>query len=342
MKISPAAADRFASQPNSELRAVLVYGPDQGLVRERAESMTRAVAEDPTDPFRVVEIAAPALRDDPARLVDEAGSLSLMGGRRVVRMRDATDGVVDRLRDALEIPAGGALIVVEAGDLGRQSRLRKLFEDAPEAAALACYADDARSLEPVIRKILGDLGLEVSDDAMIYLRDNLGGDRMVTRRELEKLALYAAGGTRVMLEDAVACVGDSAGIVIEDIAFATASGDQARLLRAMDRVIDEGVEPVRILRAMARHFQRLHLAAGLISEGSSIDAAIKSLRPPVFFKRADDFRDQLRLWRPAALARAMEAITEMERDCKTTGIPAEAACSRGLLRLAVRARGARG
>jgi DNA polymerase-3 subunit delta len=331
MKISAAAADRFATD-----------GPDQGLVRERAERLTCAVVDDASDPFRVAEITAAALRDDPARLADEAGSLSLMGGRRVVRLREATDGVTDLIKGVLDGPTGDSLVVVEAGDLGRQSRLRKLFEGVEIAAALPCYADDERALESVIRQTLGDKGLEVSDDAVIYLRDNLGGDRMVTRSELEKLTLYAGASGRVTLEDVVACVGDSAAIAIEDIAFAAASGNQSPLLRALDRAFEEGVEPVRVLRAVTRHFQRLHLCAGQLAQGMSVGDAMKYLRPPVFFKRADEFRDQLRRWGPAALARAMVALTEAELACKSTGMPAQATCCRCLMRLAVRAQGARG
>ena len=131
MKVGAATADRFAKSPPAEIGAVLVYGPDSGLVRERAKLLLKAIVDDVTDPFRVVELTAAALRDDRSRLADEADAMSLTGGRRVVGIKGATDTVGDIIGDVLPTHSGdSALIVVEAGELGPRSKLRKLFETA--------------------------------------------------------------------------------------------------------------------------------------------------------------------------------------------------------------------
>lgn len=339
MKISASQADRFVKNPDGEIDAVLLYGPDSGLVRERAQILARAIVEDLSDPFMVTEISPGDIKDDRARLADEASALSMIGGRRVVRLRDATDAMTEAMKNLLDGRALAALTVIEAGELSARSRMRKLFESVPRAAAIACYADDAQALERVIHEALGNHNLSVSGDALMYLRDNLGGDRMITRTELEKLAAYCHDETEVSLEAAAACVGDSATMTLDDICFASASGNQMGLLRALGRGFDEGMEPIRIIRSVSRHYMRLQFAAGAVSRGSSIEAAVKSLRPPVFFKQQDRFRSQLQHWSPSALATAVEALMGAELDCKTTGIPAEATCERALMRLA--ARGAR-
>ena len=336
MKISANQADRFVQNPGGGIDAVLLYGPDNGLVRERAQILARAIVDDLADPFLVTEISPGDLRDDRALLANEAAALSMIGGRRVVRLRDATDSMSEAVKNMLDGRELAALAIVEAGDLSARSRLRKLFEEAPRAAAIACYADDAQALERVIHDTLGKYNLAVSDDALIYLRNNLGGDRMISRTELEKLASYCQGETSVSLEAAAACVGDSATMTLEDICFASASGDQMALLRALGRGFDEGMEPIRILRSVARHYMRLQFAAGAVTNGSSVEAAVKSMRPPVFFKQQDRFRAQLRRWSASALASAVESLMSAELDCKTTGIPAEATCERALMRLAAR------
>ncbi len=333
MKISANKVDGFLDKAASDLRAVLIYGPDSGLVRERAMRLLRLVVEDPADPFRVVEFTAATLRNDPARLSDETAAMSLVGGRRVIRLRETGDAAAPALQEALKSGEGDALIIVEAGNLAARSRLRSLFEKLDSAAALPCYSDEGMALQSVVRETLSAHSISIDRDAVEYLCQNLGSDRLVSRSELEKLSLYVGDGGAATLADAVACVGDSAALALEDIAFATAGGDPAALNRALSRAYHEGAQPVSVIRIVSRHFQRLHLAAGVVADGASTDAALKSLRPPVFFKRADAFRKQLRRWNRTRLASALVALSEAEVQCKSTGLPAQAICGQALLRL---------
>ncbi len=350
MKITPRNAEAFVQSPDPSFRAVLVYGPDAGLVRERVEALVKAVAEDPADPFRVSDLGVREIMEDPARLGDEAAALSLSGGRRAVRLRQAGDDLAPHFKDFFATGRGEALVVVEAGDLPSRSALRKVFEGAGAGAALACYRDDERSLPALIRETLGGFGLQATPDAVAYLGANLGGDRQLSRRELEKLALYMGAhnkgahnegadnrGARVELRDAQACVGDSAALSLEDLAFAVAGGEPAGAERALQRSLQEGGQPVRALGAVARHFQRLHLVRGLTGRGETLDGAVKGLRPPVFWKRAESFKAQATAWPPGALARALERLLEAEAACKQSGAVPDTICARTLLEIAVNA-----
>ena len=206
MKITAARVERFLRRPDRAVVCTLVYGPDQGLVRERAETLVRHVAGDLDDPFRVVELTAAAVANDPACLADEAATLSFSGGLRVVRVRAANDGLTKVFEDFLAVARDDAQVVVEAGHLGNRSSLRRVFERAGNAAALACYQDDEHVLHGIIAESLAGHGLTASPDALAYLTENLGADRQVSRNELEKLALYKGGPGTGRLEDAAASV----------------------------------------------------------------------------------------------------------------------------------------
>lgn len=334
MKLSGAKAESFLKAPDAAMRAILVFGPDNGLVRERVTRLIKGVVPDVNDPFRVAELSPAILKDDPARLADEAAAMALTGGRRVVVVRDAGDTVSSLFQGFLTNPMGDALIVVEAGELGPRSSLRKLFEGADNAAALASYGDEGGSLAHVIQEELKAAGLTPEQDTLAFLMENLGGDRRLTRAELQKLALYMGAPGRVRLEDALACIGDTASLSMDDLALATADGDHATAQRVLDRLFREGTHAVAVLRALSRHFQRLHFAAGLMAQGKSADAAMGSLKPPVIFKAADRFRRQLGRWPADRVGRALEVLIETEAECKTTGMPAEELCSRAVMQLA--------
>ncbi len=333
MKVAANRSDTFARNPDSAARAVLVYGPDDGLIRERADALAKSVIDDLSDPFRVAEVSSATLRDDPALLADEAAAIALTGGRRVVRIRNATDSATGPIADFLEESPGDALVVVQAGALNARSKLRKLFEDAKNAAAIACYADDERALDHVIRDTLGSEGISVSNEAMDYLTANLGADRGLSRAELEKLALYVGPGGKVEYDDAISSVGNSSALSIDDVIFAAAGGNGLAADRALTRSYQEGVNPVTVLRALGRHLMRLQLARAKIDEGVPVDSALKSLRPPVFFKLSAAFRQQLRVWSSRNISRALMLVLEAEQHCKTTGAPAPALCGRTVLQI---------
>ncbi|GAA0592153.1 DNA polymerase III subunit delta [Caenispirillum bisanense] len=340
MKLQGGRIEAFVARPDPKIRAVLVYGPDAGLVRERAERLVRTVVDDPQDPFRVADLTPDDLKADPARLTDEAAALSLTGGRRVVRLRDAADTVAPRLKSFLEDGKGEALIILQAGDLPKTSALRKLCEGADDAAALPCYADEGAGLETLVRDVLRAAGLSASSDAMGFLLSHLGSDRQLIRSELDKLVLYKGGQGEVTLADAAACIGDTAALGLDDLCYAVADGDNATAQRILDRLYREGTNPVGVLRTLQRHFQRLHLAVGAVEAGKSPDQAVSGLRPPVFFKVADRFKGQMRRWTVPLIGQALDLLLEAEIDCKSTGLPAEEMCARALMQVA-RAAGAR-
>lgn len=335
MKVSGGRIGSFLKAPDPSCVAVLIYGPDRGLVRERAETLARTVVEDPSDPFRAVDLASATLKSDPARLSDEANAIPFGGGRKLVRVRDAGDELNGIVGDFLGSgPAPGGMVLIEGGDLPKRSSLRKVFEAADNAAAIPCYSDDARNLRGVIAETLKAEGMTVSRDAMAYLAENLGSDREITRTELQKLALYKGAPGEIGLDDAMACVGDSAATSLDSVIYAAAAGNQKILERELARVLSEGIAAVAIIRGALRHFQRLHLVAGLAATGTPVEKGVAKLRPPVIFLRAEAFKAQARRWDLGRIVRAMELLLEAEADCKTTGLPAEAVCGRVLLRIA--------
>jgi DNA polymerase-3 subunit delta len=334
VKIAPAQIDGFLAKPDPAIRAVLIFGQDSGMVRERVEILAKTLVDDLQDPFRVADLSAGDLKDDPARLSDEAAAISMMGGRRVVRVRDSSDSLSPIAKDFFAGLPGDALMIFEAGDLPARSSLRKLFESAREGAAIACYRDDQRSLPAVIQAGIREQGHGVSANALAFLAANLGGDRQVTRREIEKLCLYKGleSGT-IEIEDAIACIGDTAELTLDDLSFSVAAGQLPMVERTLNRSFQEGSHAVTILRAVARHFQKLQYLSGLMAQGVSLEDAAKRLRPPLFWKTAAQFKSQANAWPQDKLARVTARLLLTEQACKQTGAPSQLLCSRTLFEI---------
>lgn len=331
MKLDARRIPGFLRDPGN-CRVALLHGEDLGLIRDRAEALTRAVAGGLDDPFRVTELD----REDLAQLAAEAASLSLMGGRRVVRVREASEAAAGPV-EAVLAGKGEALVVLEAINLTSRSRLRALIERSAEAAAIACYPEDGRALEATIRATLEEHGVSVDAEALGWLSDRLGADRASTKAEVEKLALYVGAGGRVDLEAAAVCVGDIAGLSLEDALFAATAGDIEMTDRALELAIGEGTTPVGVIRAGLMHLQRLHRARLAADGGLSAAEAAKIARPPVFFRRLGSFARALAVWSTPALMSAMNSLADAERACKRTGSPDWVICRHAIMTLARRA-----
>src|SRR5215469_3027520 len=338
MKLAPSRISAFLQRPDPDMRAVLVYGPDDGLVRERGGLLARTVCPDLKDPFRVAELTGAMLAADPARLADEAAQLSLIGGRRVLRVRGTTDALAKLFAEFLASSPGEAFVVVEAAELPARAALRRVFEEARHATAIGCYPDTPRDVAALVRETLAAHRVAASRDAIQFLTAQLGGDRLLTRSELEKLVVYAGEGGRVELEDARKSVSDTAALELDDAVMAAAEGDAARVERVLGRVLQEGESPVTIIRALLRHLHRLHALTARAAAGAGVEEALRSARPPIFFKQEDSFRRQLALWSEARLRSQLDRLAKAELDMKTTGLPAETICHEAMLAVAQAAR----
>jgi DNA polymerase-3 subunit delta len=313
MKLERRQIDDFLKNPGEKIAAVLVFGPDEGLVRERVNALVKAVAGSSDDPFRVAELDADTLRSDPARLMDEAGAISMLGGRRAVRVNGITDGQAKVVEEFLAShrDSRNALVIFEAGELPGRAALRKSFEAAAHAAVITCYHDSAADLKSVIQAQLSAAGINAAPAAMAYLEQSLGGDRGATRSEIEKLILYAGEAKRIELEDAMASVGHSAEVQLDDLSFAIAEGDTKAAERQFDLNLAE-TAPIMILRGLARHFLKLHGAVGRLEAGEPLQNAMAALNSPLFWRDRPRLEKQCRRWSSRGIAAALQKIGETE------------------------------
>jgi DNA polymerase III subunit delta len=338
MKFNAGKTAAFLKQPDPSIRAVLIFGTDQGLVHERAQLLAKLIVDDLNDPFRVSDLTGNEIKSDPARLIDEATAQSLIGGDRVVRVKLGGEDISKPLLQYLDEDTQSSLVIIEAGELTPRSPVRKLVEKSQNAGAMACYSDDLSALGSLIDTVMRESQKSINSDAKSYLISNLGSDRMVSRGELEKLVTYAGEQREIQLEDAVAAVGDNGALSFDEIIYAVADGNRASLEKNLGRAFVEGTSPIAVLRAAIRHFQKLHLASGHMRNGQSSGQAVKSIKPPIIFLFIDRFKRQLDRWSEIKLERALSVLTEAEINCKSTGLPAEAICGRALMSLSQAAR----
>lgn len=334
-------AQAFLKSPDARYSAYLIFGSDAGLVSERAAGIAKAVAAADTPPGEIVRLDEIDIETDPDRLSVELLTMPMFGGRKIVRVETSRRVTTNMLKPLLDKGALEGVLIVEAGNLKKDDALRLAFEKAPNAAAVACYADDGRDLDAVISDVLQPQRLALTPGARQMLISRLGADRVMSRGEIEKLALYAQGQGQITEDDVEAVVGDAAELTIDRIVNAAASGDGVRAVTELQRALHAGESAQGIILAVQRHFTRLHRYRASVDSGKSIEQVIGDIRPPIHFKQKDALAAQLRTWRAEALDAALAGIASAARAARMSSALEDLLAERLVLTLARLARPAR-
>jgi DNA polymerase-3 subunit delta len=348
MKLSFKEIESFVKNPNKAARVILIYGPDQGLVQERLKVIGKSVVADLNDPFNAVTLQGDTLKDDPAAFFDEVQAQSLMGGERLIIIRQATDTLTLLLKDYLTDPSQDTLTIIEAGELGPRSSLRKLCEAAKNAVALPCYVDDEKDVIALIRSRLSHAGYCIEQNALTTFSSALVGDRAITVNEINKLILYKGWPEnyngidgeqsqpqgQISIDDITACFGDVRDWSMDRLIYAVANKEIQTVSKILNAMLKDQIGPIVILRGLQAHFWRLHSVQSKLSSGENRDIALKSLYPPLFWKVKNDFIAQLDHWPKPLIERSLNYICETEVKLKQTGYDDKALLNNMVLNLA--------
>ncbi len=330
--------DAFLARPDPGRPIILLYGPDAGLVRERADALMASAVDDPNDPFSLVRLDGDELAAEPSRLVDEAMTVPLFGGRRAIRVRAGSRNFASGVDTLADSAVKDCRIVIEAGELRPESPLRKACERAKTAVAIACYPDTERDLAKLIDDELRVSNLRVAPDARAVLTSLLGGDRQASRNELRKLALYAHGKGEITLDDVMTVVSDASELKLDPIVDAAFAGRPETVESEFAKAMVAGTYPGVIISAAQRQAAWLHKSALAIAEGTPASMVLEGGFPRLHFSRKGAVEIALRNFSPARLVMIIDQLATAALDMRKQNSLAAAIAQRTLLAIAANAK----
>ena len=330
--------DAFLARPDSGRPIILLYGPDAGLVRERADALLASAVDDLNDPFSLVRLDGDELSAEPSRLVDEALTVPLFGGRRAIRVRAGSRNFASGVDTLAETPLKDCRIVIEAADLRPESPLRKACERAKTAVAIGCYPDTERDLGKLIDDELRLANLRVAPDARASLMALLGGDRQASRNELRKLTLFAHGEDEVTLDHVMAVVADASELKLDPIVDGAFAGKPELVESEFAKAMVAGTYPGVIISSAQRQAAWLHKSALAIAEGTPAASLLEGGFPRLHFSRKPMVEIALRNFSPPRLVAIIDLLGTAALDMRKQPSLASVIAQRTLLSIAVNAR----
>src|ERR1700761_9314880 len=300
--------DSFLARPDPGRPIILLYGPDAGLVRERADALLKSAVDNVDDPFSLVRLDGDELSAEPSRLVDEALTVPLFGGRRAIRVRAGSRSFASGIDTLADSPIKDCRIVIEAGELRAESPLRKACERAKTAVAIACYPDGERDLARLIDDELRIANLRMAGDARAALIALLGGDSQASRNELRKLTLFAHGEGEVTLDHVMAVVADASEMKLDPIVDGAFAGRPDLVESEFAKAMVAGTYPGVIISAAQRQAAWLHKSALAVAEGTPVATLLDSGFPRLHFSRKTNVETALRQFSAARLISIIEQL----------------------------------
>jgi DNA polymerase-3 subunit delta len=325
--------ERFVARPDPGMPIVLVYGPDFGMVSERVAALVRVSVDDPADPFALALLGGETLGEAPERLVEEAHTIPLFGGRRAIHVKAGGRNIQAAVERLFAAPPGiDCRVIIETGDLKKNAPLRTLCEKSEVAAALPCYPDGARELARLIDDETRRAGLSITPAARDLLASLIGGDRRASRSEIEKLILYAMGEKRIDVPDVMAVVTDATNPVMDsliDAAFAGAAND---VETNFAKVQLSGTAASAIAGALVRQAAHLHTLRLTADSGVPVDDLLK--RQGVHFSRTRAVSIALQAWTSRRLERLLGQLGDISLEVRRNAKLAYPVMERTLLMIA--------
>lgn len=308
----------------TNIRALLIYGPDAGQVDEYCD---RAIEILQIEKDNLFALDANEMNEKQDALFAESCSPSMFGGNKMVIISNAGDASAKQIAALVEHSGLCATVIVTGGDLRPGGGLRTLFESADNMAALPCYTDDAKTLATLIRNELSAAAgiQQITPDAMAYMTTHLGGDRGITRGFLTKIALYVDDKRIIELSDVEKCLPDTGAADSDDFLYSLTAGHIQQTMMALDRLLYDNKEPNMLIRMLDIHFKKLQ------------NAVVNGQLPRLFWKVEEKFKQAIRIWPESEITAVLVRLNELERQLRTTGMPGEILLRDFALKLAVRA-----
>jgi len=336
VKASKASIARTVDQPADAIRFYLFHGQDESQSRGLAARLIEALGAGKS------MLGSGAIKSDPAALVDEAGAMSLFGGKRAVWIEPATKDIEEGVAALLEAPAVENPVIAIAGVLTKTSALLKMAEASPLAVAFASYAPEGQDAERMVADMGRRYGLKIAPQVAARIADACGNDQAIVGQELQKFALFIDASPQAPKEldhgslDAVGAQSAEGDFLrLADLALA---GDINELTEELGLLPPGSSEGIPVVRSLQRRLLMLAPARARVERGERLDAVMASMGRALFWKDKGKIERMLRKWTADGLATVAERAGQLERSLMFSSAPERESLSEELLAIARKAR----
>lgn len=332
MKAKPYQINALLPQIQKGFKGALVFGPDFGIIQEVSEKIAKIITPKLKDEFTAIKLTPAKLKEIPTFLIDEGNAPSFLGGRKLIWLKEADNPTLPAIEDYFNQIKTDSFLLITAGNLTKNSALRQFCETHSDILSVVCYTEEAKDVAAFIREVLAEKGIQVNPDALPLLVERLSENRMATRRELDKLICFLGDKKVIDLKDVFEIITDTQNASVDVFCHAVATGDMKKAEKEYHLMLENGENPVGIIRVLFNYFNKL-LDASDSMEQEGMAVAVKKIMKPAQFRLEASFQKQILIWKKSFVLKVLNLLLDGERQVKSTGLPAELILNRIIIQI---------
>lgn len=319
---------------NNKFFVFLIYGQNEGLIRETIKNIKLEYSN--FGNYDEIIINDKDLKEDNSLLHNSVFTKSLFFENKLILIENLKDTNLNEVEEIINDTPSNTAILIKNDNLTKSSKIRKFFETNQICFSVACYEDDTRDVMRNIDMFMQENKININRDVKNFLLQSLSSDRMISKQELEKIAiLYSGSENEVDLESIKKIFNDSSsnnlGIMNKVIMF----GNTEKSSKLINKLLLEGTNPISIIRSITNYLIRVKNTQVEMKKGNRFDDAIKILKPPVFWKEKDDFQKHCTKWSINNVDQSLSNLVNTEINCKLNSKLAKLYCEKSLASIAL-------
>lgn len=333
MNFRPLQLESFCKNPNPQIKCIVLFGNNEGAISLWSKKCAETVCGNIDDAFHCSTLHMENIGKDSGEVYAEFYAQSLLGGRRVVIVKDADNNLTDFVKKNIPNSKSDNLLLLTSSAYNTKSSIISWAKDRDDIITCGFYEERDADIMKNAAEVMMQYGLTATPQVMQVLCSRLSPDNKINQNEIAKLAEYVGEKKNVQLSDVQVAVSDVAGANIEDLCYYTAEGKVDRACNIFERLIKEGEDVAILIRIVTNHFVKLLECRAKLDEGHSLEETLSKLHPPVIYYRKPDFIKQLKIWNTDRLLGAVQMLYNCERDCKSNSALTSELSSYTILRL---------
>ena len=188
------------------------------------------------------------------------------------------------------------IIILIAKRLDKKSKIRNYFEKEKIAIIVPFYQDTPQTLLSIAKKILIENKINLSSENINLIIERSQGDRINLKNELQKIINLSQNNKKIELEDILKLTNLSENYSVGELVDNCLSKNKKKTLNILNENIPSSEDNILILRTFLNKLKRLRKLRLNFDQNSSIDQAINSFKPPIFWKDKNIIKQQIKIW----------------------------------------------